>query len=119
MNESIETTWKVTAMDCYPTLSGEKDYVFNVHWDCLSYYSGISGGPFYGRSNSVTTLPENTGQFIPYTGLTESMVLSWVWDILGTGKNEFEQASIYQIENLLTPFIITPPLPWVSGNGIM
>lgn len=112
MSNDIQLEWKVTAMDCYPTFSGQKDYVFNVHWDCLSYYSGISGGPFYGRTYSVTNIPENTGEFTPYTGLTEPMVLSWVWDILGTGKNEFEQASVLKIQNQLTPFVINPPLPW-------
>jgi hypothetical protein len=119
MSDNIEVTWKVTAMDCYPTFSGQKDYVFNVHWDCLSYYSGISGGPFYGRSNSVTMLGENTGEFTPYTGLKESMVLSWVWDILGTGKNEYEEKSSSQIYNVLVPSVITLPLPWASGVSPM
>lgn len=112
MNDNIELNWKITAMDCYPTYSGQKDYVFNVHWDCLSYYSGISGGPFYGRSNCVTELPENSGEFIPYNNLNESVVLSWVWDVLGNKKNEYEEASMLQIYDKLTPSIIRLPLPW-------
>jgi hypothetical protein len=115
MTDDIQLEWKVTAMDCYPTFSGQKDYVFNVHWDCLSYYSGISGGPLYGRTNCVTSVQGNTGEFTPYTGLKESEILSWVWNVLGTGKNEFEEASIFQIQNQLTPFVINLPLPWSSG----
>jgi hypothetical protein len=87
MGDEIQLQWRVTAMDCYPDFSGAKDYVFNVHWDCLTYYSGISGGPLYGRTFSVTKMPELTGEFIPYTGLNEEMVLSWVWDVMGSEKN--------------------------------
>ena len=57
MSEDMQLKWKVTAMDCYPVFSGATDYVFNVHWDCLSYYNGISGGPYYGRVYSVTSVP--------------------------------------------------------------
>jgi hypothetical protein len=45
MSEDMQLKWKVTAMDCYPEFSGATDYVFNVHWDCLSYYNGVSGNP--------------------------------------------------------------------------
>jgi hypothetical protein len=117
MNEEISLNWQVSAMDCYPTFSGEKDYVFKVHWDCLSYYSGISGGPFYGKICTVQSLPANSGNFTPYPDLTESLVLSWVWDTMGTGsKYYYEQLAYLEIYNQLTPLVVQPPLPWSSGQ---
>lgn len=117
MTDNLQIDWKVTAMDCYPNLSGQKDYVFYVHWDCLSSYSGISGGPFYGRSFGATNVPESTGLFTPYDELTESRVLSWIWEIIGEeGKAGYEQASLSQIYDKLNPPIVTPPLPWSSGQ---
>ena len=114
MAEDIQLQWRVTSMDCYPNFSGAKDYVFNVHWDCLTYYSGISGGPLYGRTYSVTEVPTNTGEFTPYTGLTEPMVLSWVWNVMGSGsKYNYEQISLSQIYNQLVPPVVQPPIPWV------
>ena len=116
MTDDTQIEWKVTAMDCYPNLSGQKDYVFYVHWDCLSSYSGISGGPFYGRSFGATNVPESTGLYTPYDELTETGVLSWIWSIIGEdGKNSYEQQSLSQIYDKLNPPIITPPLPWSSG----
>jgi len=118
MNDDVQLQWRVTAMDCYPNFSGAKDYVFNVHWDCLTYYSGISGGPLYGRTFSVTKMPELTGEFIPYTGLNEEMVLSWVWDVMGSEKKyNYEQKSYAEIYNQLIPPVIQLPLPWIKNNS--
>ena len=113
MADDLQLQWQITSMDCYPDFSGAKDYVFNVHWDCLTYYSGISGGPFYGRTFNVTKIPEITGEYIPYTGLNEQMVLSWVWDVIGSGKYDYEQTSFSQIYNQLIPPVIQLPLPWM------
>jgi hypothetical protein len=114
MVDDLQLQWQITSMDCYPDFSGAKDYVFNVHWDCLTYYSGISGGPLYGRSFSVTKVPANTGEFTPYTGLKEPIVLSWVWDVIGSEtKYEYEKASFSQIYNKLVPPIVQLPIPWV------
>lgn len=113
MSDDIQLQWKVTTMDCYPNFSGEKDYVFNVHWDCLTYYSGISGGPFYGRTYSVNSVPINTGNFTPYDDLKQEQVLEWIWNIIGiSGKNDYETASKNQIYSQLNPPVIQPPIPW-------
>lgn len=113
MSDDIQLQWRVTTMDCYPNFSGEKDYVFNVHWDCLSYYSGISGGPFYGRTFSVTAVPINTGSFTPYDKLEETQVLDWIWEVIGTGdKQKFEENSFQQIYSQIKPPVVQPTLPW-------
>jgi hypothetical protein len=111
----ISYTWRVGAMECYPDFSGYIDYVFTVHWDCLSYYSGVSGGPYNGRVYSCTLVPLNTGEFIPYQNLTENQVLTWVWDTIGEDqKNAYQNSAGEQILNQITPPIVQLPLPWLS-----
>lgn len=113
MSQDMQLKWKVTAMDCYPEFSGEADYVFNVHWDCLSYYNGVSGGPYYGRVYSVTSVPSSPGPFTPYADLKEEQILSWVYSALPSGSKEsYENASIQQILNQINPPVVTPPNPW-------
>jgi hypothetical protein len=113
MSEDMQLKWKVTAMDCYPEFSGATDYVFNVHWDCLSYYNGVSGGPYYGRVYSVTSIPAYSGTFTPYLDLQENQVLDWVYSVFQSGdKERFENSSIQQIVNQINPPVVTPPSPW-------
>jgi hypothetical protein len=113
MSEDMQLKWKVTAMDCYPEFSGATDYVFNVHWDCLSYYNGVSGGPYYGRVYSVTSIPAYSGTVTPYLDLQENQVFDWVYSVFQSGdKERFENSSIQQIVNQIAPPVVTPPSPW-------
>ena len=113
MSEDVQLKWKVTAMDCYPVFSGATDYVFNVHWDCLSYYNGVSGGPYYGRVYSVTSIPASSGPVTPYPELQENQVFDWVYSVMPSGdKEKFENSSVQQIVNQIAPPVVTPPAPW-------
>ena len=115
MADDLQLQWQITAMDCYPVFSGQKDYAFQVYWDCSSYYSGISGGPFYGRVSHATPLPVNTGEFIPFIDLTPPLILSWIWDSMGPElKDNYEQSVCSKIYNQLTPQVIRPRLPWIN-----
>jgi hypothetical protein len=111
----MQLKWKVNQMDCYPEFSGATDYVFNVHWDCLAYYNGVSGGPFYGRTYGVTSVPSSPGPFTPYIDLEETQVLSWVYGAMPSGEKEGQESgAMQQILNKITPPVVTPPNPWPS-----
>jgi hypothetical protein len=113
MSEDMQLKWKINQMDCYPEFSGATDYVFNVHWDCLSYYNGPSGGPYYGRTYGVTSVPSSPGPFTPYIDLEETQVFSWVYAAMPSGdKEKFEEGAIQQIVNQIVPPVVTPPNPW-------
>lgn len=115
MSQDIQLNWKINQMDCYPDFSGVADYVFNVHWDCLAYYNGPSGGPFYGRSYGVTSVPSSPGPFTPYIELEKTQVLDWVYNAMPSGGKEAqESAAIKEILNKITPPIVNPPNPWPS-----
>ena len=64
--------------------------------------------------------------FIPYENLTENKVLNWVWkkianvikggggnpDVAVLGKEAIEKKVQADIDILLNPPVIYPPLPW-------
>jgi len=113
MSPDMQLKWKINQMDCYPEFSGATDYVFNVHWDCLAYYNGISGGPFYGRTYGVTSVPSSPGPFTPYVDLQEDQVFSWVYSAMPSGdKDKFESGAVEQIINQISPPVVTPANPW-------
>jgi len=113
MSQDMQLKWKINQMDCYPEFSGATDYVFNVHWDCLAYYNGVSGGPFYGRTYGVTSVPSSPGPVTPYIDLEETQVFGWVYSAMPSGdKEKFEQAAVQEILNQINPPIVTPPNPW-------
>ena len=113
MSQDMQLKWKINQMDCYPEFSGATDYVFNVHWDCLAYYLGPSGGPYYGRTYGVTSVPSSPGPFTPYADLKEDQVFSWVYAAMPSGdKERYEEAAVQQIINQIVPPVVTPPNPW-------
>lgn len=113
MSQDMQLKWKINQMDCYPEFSGATDYVFNVHWDCLAYYNGTSGGPYYGRTYGVTSVPASPGPFTPFVDLKEDQVFSWVYAAMPSGdKDRLENAAVQQIVNQINPPVVTPANPW-------
>jgi hypothetical protein len=100
-------TWSVVALDCYPQEGRETDVVFTAHWTAEGT-DGVFSGSAYG---SVGIPVGSKSGFTPYADLTESQVLSWVWDN-GVDKDAIETSIAHQIENQVNPPIVTPPLPW-------
>lgn len=99
-------TWSVTQMDCYPQVQGKTDVVFTVHWTCAG-----AQDPYKANVYGTCTVPMPTGTFTPYASLTQAQVLSWVWDS-GVNKAATEAAVQQQINNLITPPVTAPKLPW-------
>ena len=105
---TIEITWTVTAMDCYPHADGQADVVFTVHWTCAG-----TDGTYNASVYSTTSVPAPGTSFTPYEDLTQDEVISWVW-ANGVDKFSTEAAVVQQIDNQRNPPVITPPLPWIS-----
>ena len=93
-------------------IDGHDDIVSIVNWEC----SGVQED---GTNTYAATLCRNTvipyvaETWVPYSDLTESKVLGWVFDV-DTVKADTET----EIQNMLdlqkTPLIITPALPWAN-----
>ena len=117
---SATINWRVGVMECYPTYDQNTDVVFTVHWDCLGSET-VSGSTYNGRVYGATGVTFHSGSdFTPYENLIPSQVLGWVWDAMGSGSKEnYENSVQTQINNLINPPIVTPPLPWSSPTIVL
>lgn len=98
--------WIVTAMDCYPQADGETDVVVVVHWTCAGTQDAYQASVY-----STCAVPAPTGTFTPYADLTQDQVLGWIWSN-GVDQTATEAAVQTQIDNLINPPVVQPPLPW-------
>jgi len=99
--------WVVTALNCLPNAPEGQDYVITVHWTCNG-----TDGAYNASVYSTCSLPVVQGEtFIPYQDLTLETVLGWIWDN-GVDKDATEAAVQTQIDNLINPPVVTPPIPW-------
>lgn len=102
-------TWIINAMDCYPTVDGETDVVFTVHWT-LAATDGTYNASVYG---TVSVTPDPAAPFTPYADLTQKQVVGWVQDALGAEQvAEYEASVAAQIAAQINPPVVSPPLPW-------
>ena len=117
---SATINWRVGVMECYPTYDQNTDVVFTVHWDCLGSET-VSGSTYNGRVYGATGVTFHSGSdFTPYEDLTQPQVFGWVWDAMGSGSKEnYENSVQTQINNLIIPPIVTPPLPWSSPTIVL
>ena len=109
MNPTI--TWTIEAMDCYPQAEGETDVVFNCHWRCNGIL--VDGDKTYtGTVYSTQAVTYKAGTpYTPYSQLTQDQVLGWIW-AAGVDQASAEAAVTSQIQQQITPTVISPPLPW-------
>jgi hypothetical protein len=102
-------TWVISQLDCLPQAPEGADYVVTAHWQCNG-----TDGTYNGTVYSTCSFPVVQGSsFVPYAQLTENEVLGWCW-ANGVDKAATEAAVEQQIQNQITPPIVTPPLPWAA-----
>ena len=106
---AITYNWVIEQMEAYPEKDGFTEVVFTCHWRCNAN-EGNYNATSYG-SVGVQLDPAET--FIPYANLTQDEVVVWVKNALGAEQvADIERGLEGQIENLITPPVIRPPLPW-------
>ena len=110
---SATITWQVNQMSCYPEFEGETDVVFRVIWTCNG--SEVANGQTYQTyiNNSVQVTLTQGSAFTPYAQLTQEQVLGWVW-ASGVDQSATEAAVQAQLNALINPPVVTPPLPWAT-----
>ena len=102
--------WQISALNCYPQQDNLTDVVFIAHWQCTG-----TDGDYTASVYSTCSLPApNPENFTAYENLTLNQVLGWIWNA-GVNKDATEAAVQTQIDNLIDPPVITPPLPWVQA----
>lgn len=108
---TITYTWAVTGLKV-TTVGTESDYVVQTYWTKTGADENGNTGTFTG----ATPLNPNPNQpnFIPYSQLTQEIVLSWIQPVV-TGDYEIHvnEKIAEQIAAKIDP-ITEPPLPWAE-----
>lgn len=105
-------TWAVTALYT-ETIEGNSNYVVIANYNVV----GFDGTYEASLSNTARFSTESVSPFIPYEDLTETIVVEWIMDDLGTdGVNNLYACIDGQINSQINP-PVTPentPLPWIT-----
>lgn len=67
------------------------------------------------NANGVVTFTTIGDPFTPYDQLTQDQVLGWCW-ANGVDKDAVEAQVSSQLEEMLNPPVVAPPLPWAATN---
>ena len=106
---TIQYTWSIKALDCYPESEGKSNVIFTAHW-VLSGTDGTNSASTYG-TQALTY--DAKSAFTPYANLTESEIIGWVKNAMDN-IDEVKAIIENQIANQIKPDVIKPLLPWAK-----
>ena len=101
----MTVTWKITALDTYPTAQGNADVVYRIHWSCGAEHNEHSVSIV-----NVADLEYKGGAFTAFEELTEQKVLSWLWSVVN--KSDVESAVNAMLMDKIEPSSVTKSVPW-------
>lgn len=109
---TIIKTWSVNKLEAYPEYEGQTDVVFGIHWT-LTATDGIHQSQIYGSHNMTL---EFEVPFTPYSKLTEAQVIAWLFAGIGSEQATAFEANVeQQLQDVINPSVVAPPLPWSDG----
>jgi len=98
-------TWNNKTVDTYPTLEGNTDVIFNVHWRLTGQDEDGNVGSSYGTQSLETS---DLSNFTAFADITEEDINGWVETALGEEKVTGLKASIdAQIAEQVNPTVVT------------
>ena len=109
MSLDLNYTWTVTSLDSYITASGETDVVFRARYNLV----GVTGS-YSGSFAGATPITYTSGSpFIPFSELTNDIVVGWITGSLMSGTFDHMTGSIEKQINLqLNPINNNQTPPW-------
>jgi len=98
-------TWNNKTVDTYPSLEGNTDVIFNVHWRLTGQDEDGNVGSAYGTQSLETS---DLSNFTAFADITEEDINGWVETALGEEKVTGLKASIdAQIAEQVNPTVVT------------
>jgi len=98
-------TWNNKTVDTYPTLEGNNDVIFNVHWRLTGQDENGNVGSTYGTISLDTS---DLSNFTAFDSITEEQVNGWVEANMGAEEVQAKKDSIdAQIAEQVTPTVVT------------
>tara|TARA_R110002020_G_scaffold1565_1_gene6990 strand:+ start:442 stop:762 length:321 start_codon:yes stop_codon:yes gene_type:complete len=98
-------TWNNKTVDTYPSLEGNSDVIFNVHWRLTGTDDSENTGIVIGTQSLETS---DLSDFIAFADITEQQVNGWVEAALGEEEVAELKANIdAQIQEKINPTVVT------------
>ena len=98
-------TWNNKTVDTYPTLDGNTDVIFNVHWRLTGEDDNGNVGSTYGTQSLDTS---DLSGFTAFADITEDNINAWIEAAMGEEKVAELKTSIdAQIEEQVNPTVVT------------
>ena len=99
--------WIIERLLVKPTEGSLTDVVITADWRCNGTQDQYNGTCYGSCSFSPPS-----GEFTPYEDLTQEQVLGWCYEN-GVDKTAIEANVTQQINDQISPPVVTLPLPWV------
>ena len=104
-------TWNCRTVDCYPTLDGDTDVVYEIHWIYTATSSEVDskGDPYSVTNIGVQQIStDDIKDFIPFEDLDNTKMTEWTKEAMGAKQVAEMKTSIdTQLANLITPISVT------------
>jgi hypothetical protein len=98
-------TWNNKTVDTYPTLEGNADVIFNVHWRLTGEDDNGNIGSTYGTISLDTSDLTN---FTAFADITEDDINGWVEAAMGEEEVQARKDAINaQIAEQVNPTVVT------------
>jgi hypothetical protein len=98
-------TWNNTTVDTYPSLDGESDVIFNVHWRLTGEDTDGNVGSTYG---TIALDTSDLSDFTAFADITEADINGWVEAAMGEDEVQAKKDAIdAQIAEIVNPTVVT------------
>lgn len=111
---TIQYIWSITRIEAYPTVEDKTNVICTVEWKLTG-----TNGEYNKQIFGTISIPVGDLEiFTPHDELTEEQVLGWVHNVMGPDQiAQLEAGVLAQLEEMISPPIVTLPLPWVNQPG--
>lgn len=106
---SITYTWNITQLETAPSENGLEHVVKFIHWK----YHATDGAYTTDIIGIANLDPPDPMAYTPYMSLTKEQVIIWLEAKLAPELDELKMALDHKLQNIITPPIVRPSLPWV------
>lgn len=98
-------TWNNKTVDTYPSLEGNTDVIFNVHWRLTGEDTDGNVGSTYG---TIALDTSDLSSFTSFADITEEQINGWVEAAMGAEEVQAKKDAIdAQIAEQVNPSMVT------------
>lgn len=114
---AIEKNWVIKELNVKQELFGKQNVVTAIYYAILFKFTAPEvKDPINYEYNSFALVKEPGSNFTPFEQLTEQQVFDWLFQELGTSKEEIEKGAMQRYINSAYNNNSRPPLPWTQSN---